>query len=63
MMSKNQKIAREMHRLYALSASQVRDVIGRSHRVSDLKGVSKDELISMALEDQFGRNAMIAYNA
>lgn len=63
MIIKNPQITIEMNTLYALSISQVRSVVTRSHQVVDLKGVSKDELISMVLEAQFGRKAMIAYNA
>lgn len=61
--SKPPKITIEMNTLYAMSIDQVRGIVARSHRVADLDGLTKGELISMSLEDTFGRRAMTAFNA
>jgi hypothetical protein len=49
------KVRERMNQLYKHPTSKLKEIVGRSYRVVDLKGTDKHSLVSMALEAEFGR--------
>lgn len=48
------KIRTEYAQLAKLDKAALKNLVARSRKVADLRGLSKDELISMALRDTHG---------
>lgn len=56
------KITNRMHELYQESKPELTEKVQRANRVINLRGASKGELVVLALEAQYGRHTITAWN-